>query len=81
MAHKDQKIRQIGNSAGILLPADWLRSKGLKPGSSIQLEVTDQRISVFAAEAEREIEVDEKFARAVRGFFRRNQETLKRLAE
>lgn len=81
MAGKVQKIQRIGNSAGILLPAEWLSLKKLKPGAKVRLEITDQRISVFPEEADREVEVDERYARQVRSFLMRNKETLKRLAK
>ena len=80
MAQKAQKIQRIGNSAGILLPAEWLARKGLKPGATVQVEITDQRVSVFPDEREREVEVDARFARLVHGFFKRNRATLDRLA-
>ena len=81
MTRKTQKIQRIGNSAGILLPAEWLSQKHLKPGAKVRLEITDQRISVFPEEIDREVEVDERFAKEVHSFLRRNREILGRLAK
>ncbi len=81
MTRKVQKIQRIGNSAGILLPAEWLSQKRLKPGARVRLEITDQRISVFPDEKDQEAEIDERFAREVQSFLRRNKEILQRLAK
>ncbi len=81
MTRKVQKIQRIGNSAGILLPADWLSQKHLKPGAKVRLEITDQRISVFPDEKDREVEVDEALAKEVHAFLRRNRAILERLAK
>ena len=81
MTRKVQKIQRIGNSAGILLPAEWLSAKHLKPGAKVRLEITEQRISVFPDEKDLEIEVDEKFAKEVQSFLRRNRAILERLAK
>jgi antitoxin component of MazEF toxin-antitoxin module len=81
MTKKLQKIQRIGNSAGILLPAEWLSQKHLKPGARVRLEITDQRISVFPEEKDQDVEVDETFAKEVSSFLRRNKEILKRLAK
>ena len=81
MTKKVQKIQRIGNSAGILLPAEWLSRKHLKPGAKVRLEITDQRISVFPDVKDRDVEVDERFAKEVHGFLRRNRAILERLAK
>jgi antitoxin component of MazEF toxin-antitoxin module len=80
MTNKAQKIQRIGNSAGILLPAEWLAKRKLKPGAKVRLEITDQRITVYPEEVDQEIEVDEKYAREVHSFLRRNKDILSRLA-
>ena len=80
MSGKVQKIQRVGNSAGILLPGEWVSRKGLKPGSKVRLEISDQKIVIFPEEVEREVEVDEAYAKLVQGFLRRNRETLQRLA-
>ena len=76
-----KKVQKIGNSAGILLPAEWLSHKHLKPGAKVRLEITDQRISVFPDEKDAEVEVGERFARDVASFLRRNKAILERLAK
>jgi antitoxin component of MazEF toxin-antitoxin module len=81
MTKKVQKIQRIGNSAGILLPAEWLSQKHLKPGARVRLEITDQRISVFPDERDQDVEVDETFAKEVHSFLRRNKVILERLAK
>jgi antitoxin component of MazEF toxin-antitoxin module len=80
MARRLQKIQKVGNSAGILLPADWLARKGLKPGAKVRIEVTDQRIVVLPETRNRDVKVDGKFARQVEEFIRRNRRILERLA-
>jgi antitoxin component of MazEF toxin-antitoxin module len=75
------KIQRIGNSAGILLPAEWLSAKRLKPGAQVRLEITDQRITVFPDEKDRDVEVDERFAKEVHSFLRRNRAILEQLAK
>ena len=81
MTKKVQKIQRIGNSAGILLPAEWLSQKRLKPGAKVRLEITDQRISVFPEEIDQDQEVDARYAKEVQSFLRRNKEILSRLAK
>lgn len=81
MTKKVQKIQRIGNSAGILLPAEWLSRKRLKPGGKVRLEITDQRISVFPDEEDEDVELDERYAREVHSFLRRNRAILDRLAK
>lgn len=81
MSFKVRKVQRVGNSAGVLLPADWLARKGLKPGAKVRIEVTEQKITIYPDEEEREVQVDETYAKLVTGFLRRNKETLKRLAK
>jgi len=81
MTRKTQKIQRIGNSAGILLPSEWLSQKHLKPGATVRLEITDQRITVFPQEADQDVEVNERYAKDVQSFLRRNKEILSRLAK
>lgn len=80
MACRTQKIQRVGNSAGILLPAEWLARKGLKPGATVQVDVTDQRVVILPDRKDREVKVTARFAREVAGFLRRNREILKRLS-
>lgn len=81
MSVRVQKVQRVGNSAAVLLPADWVARKGLKPGAKIRVEVTDQKVTIFPEEEEVEVQVDEAYAKLVKGFLRRNKETLKRLAK
>ena len=81
MSTRVQKVQRVGNSAAVLLPADWLARKGLKPGAKVRIEVTEQKITIFPAEEEQEVQVDVAYAKLVTGFLRRNKETLKRLAK
>lgn len=81
MSTRVRKVQRVGNSAAVLLPADWLARKGLKPGAKVRIEVTEQKITIFPEEEEQEVEVDEAYAKRVTGFLRRNKETLKRLAK
>jgi len=81
MSIKVQKIQRVGNSAAVLLPADWVARRGLKPGGKIRVEVTDQRITIFPDDEDVEVGVDAAYAKLVNGFLRRNKETLKRLAK
>ncbi len=80
MAERVQKIQKVGNSAGILLPSDWLARKGLKPGAKVRVEVTDQRIVIQPETKDRDVKVDAKFACDVEEFLRRNRKILQRLA-
>ncbi len=80
MAHRLQKIQKVGNSAGILLPADWLARKGLRPGAKVRIEVTEQRIVVLPETRSRDVKIEGRFARQVEEFIRRNRKILERLA-
>ena len=80
MASKTQKIQKVGNSAGILLPSDWLTARGLQPGAAVRVEIMDERIVIYPPAEMTEVEVDASFAQQVDDFFRRNSETLKRLS-
>jgi len=40
------KIRQIGNSLGIILPNDILRLLGLKAGDEIELDTKNKEINL-----------------------------------
>lgn len=42
----NRKITKIGNSVGITLPADLLKSVGLSQGDGVQIEVKDGKIIV-----------------------------------
>lgn len=75
-----QKIQKVGNSAGILLPSEWLSRLGLKPGAKVRVEVSDQRIVIHPEGKVREAKVDARFAREVDAFLRRNEKTLQRLS-
>jgi antitoxin component of MazEF toxin-antitoxin module len=77
---KVQKVQKVGNSAGILLPSEWLSKNGLKPGARLRVEITDQRIVIQAEDNSREAKVDAKFARDVEAFLRRNRKILERLS-
>jgi len=79
MVSKVQKLQKLGNSSAVILPRDWLRERGLKPGSKIKMEITDTRVIILAEEEYREVKVDAKFARQVQRFIREHRETLKRL--
>jgi len=79
MTTKVQKVQRIGNSAGVLLPKDWLRAKGIQPGDKIRIEITDTRVVILPAGREREVRVSAKFAREVDRFLRRNRGILERL--
>jgi len=80
MVAKVQKIQRVGNSAGILLPAEWLSRRGLKPGAKVRVEVTDQRIVILPEGKAKEVRVDARFARDVEVFLRRNKKILERLS-
>ena len=80
MAGRTQKIQKIGNSAGILLPKEWLKQMGLKPGAKVHLEISETRIVIHPPGARLQVKVDEKFAREVDLFLDRNKELLKRLS-
>jgi antitoxin component of MazEF toxin-antitoxin module len=80
MVSKVQKLQKIGNSSGVLLPRDWLREKGLKPGSRVRVEITDTRVIILAEEDAREIKVDARFARDVDRFIREHRKVLERLS-
>lgn len=81
MAKRYQRIRQVGDDAGIILPASWLSRQGLTPGSMVSVEVTDHRINVFPEGVEWEIEVDTPYAKLVEHFLRKHSVLLKRLAK
>lgn len=80
MTTKVQRIQRVGNSSGILLPKEWLRAKGLKPGSRVRLEISDTRLVILTEEKEREIPVDARFARDVNRFLRKHRRILARLS-
>lgn len=75
----ERRIQKVGNSAGILLPKEWLRARGLKPGSRVRLEISGPRVIILAPEDAREIPVDARFARDVDRFLRRHRHVLRRL--
>ena len=42
-----KRIHQIGDSAGVILPAHWLRKFHLKKGNKIRLIITDNLIGIL----------------------------------
>lgn len=80
MAREIQKIRLVGNGAGILLPAELVARKGFKPGFRVRLEVTEQNISILPGREEREIKENVQYAKLAERSLRKNKETFKRFA-
>jgi antitoxin component of MazEF toxin-antitoxin module len=80
MTARARKIQRIGNSAGILLPAEWLARQGLKPGATVRMEIGDRRIVILPESRSRDVKVNARFAREVDAFLRLNRATLERLS-
>ena len=81
MATKIQKIQKIGNSAGILIPKEWLKELGFKVGEKVRCKIADARIIIMQAKSEKEktVKVNAKFAKMVEEFIDENEELLGRL--
>lgn len=79
MTTKVQKVQKIGNSSGVLLPKDWLRAKGIKPGDKVRIEITETRVVILPTSKDREVKVSAKFAKEVDQFLKRNRKILERL--
>ncbi len=79
MTIKVQKLQKIGNSSGVLLPKDWLRSKGIKPGDRVRIEITETRVVILPTGKDREVKVSAKFAKEVDQFLHRHRRILERL--
>ena len=41
-----KKIVKIGDSAGVVIPSDWLKNKSLNVGDPIEIELTENEVIV-----------------------------------
>lgn len=70
------KIRQVGNSRGIVIPADLLEHLGLEEGTEVDLVADANRLVVRESTGDRE-----EFIRALEVVLEENDEILADLAE
>jgi len=76
-----QKIIQIGNSAGIVLPKSIREETGLKPGSKVTIEKKGKDIIVSPQAKKLAGGVDAKFMKSVDEFIEEHEDVLKELAK
>lgn len=58
---KIQKIIRIGNSAGIILPADFIRSAYLKSGDKVKIEYNKKLKIIFIVSTKYKSKIMDKF--------------------
>jgi antitoxin component of MazEF toxin-antitoxin module len=67
MTTRTEQVQRIGNSSGVLLPKEWLRTKGIKPGDPVRIEFTETRVVILPAGKDRDVRVTARFARVCTG--------------
>ena len=73
-----KKITTIGNSAGVLVPREFLARMGIQVGDEVELTMKDRTLVVRPV---LQISRDEKVKAVVDSVFRRRRSALKRLAK
>ena len=76
-----QKVIQIGNSAGIVIPQSIRKEVGLKPGSKVTIEKKGDDIVISPQAKKLAGGVDAKFMKSVDEFMEEHEDVLKELAK
>ena len=73
-----KKICKIGNSYGVILPNEFMKIAGIKPGSECEIET--QGDSIVLRAHFKENEKDQAVAKATSRFIRKYRQDLQKLA-
>lgn len=76
-----QKIRQVGNSAGILIPQEILRELNFRVGDQINVDKKGDKIVIVSPKKKLAKGVDAKFAKMVDEFIEDHKDVLAELAK
>ena len=76
----EQKVIQVGNSLGVVIPANLRTQNGLQTGSSVVLKQTEEGILITSPRKQATHDVDAKFAKMVDEFITEHEDVLKELA-
>jgi len=78
-----QSIIQIGNSQGVIIPSNILKSMGLRAGTkiSIDVDVDEKRITLSAPGADPISSITPEFRQWLTDFKKKNYKMLKELAK
>jgi len=75
-----QTVITIGNSAGIIIPKEILRSSGIKPGDKVRVEEKNKKISISTIK-DLTGGVDVPFMKMVDEFMREHKDVLQALSK
>ncbi|MBU2592823.1 AbrB/MazE/SpoVT family DNA-binding domain-containing protein [Patescibacteria group bacterium] len=77
-----QKIIQVGNSAAITIPKDFLKGTTLKVGDRVWVETDNEEktLTVKTEKGKEETKISKEFAAWTEAFINRNQPMLEELA-
>lgn len=77
----EQKVVQIGNSAGVIIPKSLRQQAGLKVGVKVSIKKSKSGVMVFPKKSMKLKGVDVKFMKMVDGFMERHKDVLRELAK
>lgn len=76
----EQKVIQIGNSAGVVIPRELRRQMGIRVGENVAVDKNGDNIVISNPKKKRVRAVDAKFAKIVEEFIDEHEDVLKELA-
>lgn len=77
----EQKLIQIGNSAGVIIPQELRREIGVKPGDKVIVQKKGSQIVISSAKKRLAGGVDSKFMKMVDEFIDEHEDVLTELAK
>ncbi len=77
----DQKVIQIGSSAGVTMSKEALKNLGVVIGDTVETETIGKMFSVKPKEKESKNQVDPAILEWTNTFIKKNRELLERLAD
>ena len=75
-----QKVIQVGNSVGVVIPSVIRKQNGLRPGSKVTVKQISAGILIAPSKKQLAGNVDAKFAKIVDEFITQHEDVLKELA-
>ncbi len=75
-----QKIIQIGNSIGVVIPTEFRRKNNINKGANISFKQVKDGILIQPVKVKLARDVDLKFAKMVDDFITEHEDVLKELA-
>lgn len=79
----EQKVIQIGNSVGVVIPQPYIAQLDLKPGDKVLVKKTGNQVVVSKIKTNKKLVpgVDTEFAKKVDEFITEHEDVLKELSK